>query len=488
MSRSDGDEEKDLSSDDEPLSSWQVGGDEDDDDDDLAFAPQQPTSRNVGGYAIPEPDLPIIATLSVSTGDQHSSENGDEVRRTTPLRMRPRSNPRTRTPMRHESPLASFAPGSGGGGSGSRPSSRGTPGDRSASGQRPRSASLASLFEANAEQGADGDADTDAPVRAPAPAGHWLARSSQRRTSDDVQNRRRGRGRPVGPSDKQRPSQRKLRRWDNDRFVGVASQLNRKSAEAFWYGEMDRDEFLMPNHPMEYRSAFARLAVDDTANGASTRDRFVKGEAATPSSPSTPSSLPPSASNYERAEHAISSRMEKLGLNTNGPTGLGDLLVDKIAPRIRAVVSRLCIARAHRQGTSSTPVVSFSTKILDAFESYLVSMAGGSSLVDEGDVMGVLEKVLIRLPTVSKKQFLISDEGKEDTKFRGMFIPPIQFHFPDGDDSQRKSGAFHRILLHAICQFHGLEASSLTQSNSRIVTIQGGVFLAPTLRLQDYIV
>ena len=65
-------------------------------------------------------------------------------------------------------------------------------------------------------------------------------------------------------SSRQGPSQRKIRRWNNDRFVGVAAELARSSAkgpaaaEAFLRGEADAPMYLIPNHPCKYRSEFAR--------------------------------------------------------------------------------------------------------------------------------------------------------------------------------------------------------------------------------------
>lgn len=111
----------------------------------------------------------------------------------------------------------------------------------------------------------------------------------------------------------------------------------------------------------------------------------------------------------------------------------------------------------------------------------------------------------------------------------GVLIPTIHFYFPAEDDnsssSSRKS-AFHRILLYAVSQFHGLETSSSViapakeksvnkkkkqkdhrgndatkrrgakqqrqQSDAKgsikVVTVQGGVLLAPSVKLLDCVI
>ena len=111
------------------------------------------------------------------------------------------------------------------------------------------------------------------------------------------------------------------------------------------------------------------------------------------------------------------------------------------------------------------------------------------------------------------------------------WIPTVHFYFSadttttvfDGSSDGERSSAFHRILLYSVCQFHGLFVSSsiIDNSNSssssrgrkktnntntnkrqggkgeggrknrcieKVVTIQTGVMLAPTLRLLDYVV
>ena len=71
------------------------------------------------------------------------------------------------------------------------------------------------------------------------------------------------------------------------------------------------------------------------------------------------------------------------------------------------------------------------------------------------------------------------------------------------DNCTGECNAFCRILLYAVCQFHGLvSSSSLMSSNGKhhirksskkqggaikMVTVQGGVLLAPSLKLLDHV-
>ena len=119
-------------------------------------------------------------------------------------------------------------------------------------------------------------------------------------------------------------------------------------------------------------------------------------------------------------------------------------------------------------------------------------------------------------------------EGGSRVLLSAALVPSVHFHFAaendhesrgcgNEDDADRRrvgrSSAFHRILLHSVCQFHGLESSSSVVRPSRrggvagdrgdkfarrdvrggggaekVVTVQGGVLLAPALKLLDHVV
>ncbi|KAL7463147.1 hypothetical protein ACHAXS_003528, partial [Conticribra weissflogii] len=202
---------------------------------------------------------------------------------------RPRSNPRTRTPLRRESPLLILGrrvddpPG------GSSPSrNRGV-----RFGVGVDDAALHVEDRATARE----PTGTTATAR----AGHWLSRAATASNADASSRRRlpssssSRRGRPArsrhsedvpARSAKQRPSHRKVRRWNNDRFVGVGAGAMQELYQ-FDRGDGDENderwhsywkEHCMPNYPLRYRSEFAKLAGDDSAAGRMARERFVKGE------------------------------------------------------------------------------------------------------------------------------------------------------------------------------------------------------------------
>jgi hypothetical protein len=67
-------------------------------------------------------------------------------------------------------------------------------------------------------------------------------------------------------STKQGPSRRKIRRWDNDRMVGIAAELARagknsdrshRAAQEFARGQAEAVHFVQANHPLHYRSVFS---------------------------------------------------------------------------------------------------------------------------------------------------------------------------------------------------------------------------------------
>jgi hypothetical protein len=78
-------------------------------------------------------------------------------------------------------------------------------------------------------------------------------------------------------------------------------------------------------------------------------------------------------------------------------------------------------------------------------------------------------------------------------------IPSIHFYF-DNDGDEKRNGAFYRILLYAVCNFHGVVASSCTldgEKKSRvgkdlsmglkIVTVQSGIVMGMDLKLLDFV-
>ena len=223
----------------------------------------------------------------------------------------------------------------------------------------------------------------------------------------------------------------------------------------------------------------------------------------------------------------------------------GNVLYDKLGTRIQSILSRSC-------GSVDTNA----SRIVNSFESYLVSLAlqRSKEVMDSNDddeddlemgfpplqsqsVYDVFEDILASPPriVIREKQSSSSSTNYLNNKRRGgkvlpttkeevsemnkcgVLIPTIHFYFPtEGQDgSSRRSSAFHRILLYAVCQFHGLETSSFVipekkklkkvdkngrrgkgqqkqkcdgkGASMKVVTVQGGVLLAPSATLLDFV-
>ena len=154
--------------------------------------------------------------------------------------------------------------------------------------------------------------------------------------------------------------------------------------------------------------------------------------------------------------------------------------------------------------------------------------------IQSKEVYDVFHKVLSRSPKIVFKSTTIipstSTITSSSSSMTACWIPTVHFYFStdtttssvvDGSsDGGARSSAFHRILLYSVCQFHGLVVSSSIIDNSsssrgggtkktntntnkrqgekgevgkknwcieKVVTIQAGVMLAPTLRLLDYV-
>ena len=360
-------------------------------------------------------------------------------------------------------------------------------------------------------------------------------------TRDDVV-RRHAHASSHGKSCKQRPSHRKLRRWDNDNFVGthmegLHARLSSDDDANYWR------EHNMPNYPRGYVSEFSRLVTDASESGRNVRDRFARGEVATPTiAPTT------------TMERAVLERFRKLGINVVYPPStecdvaiVGSGLYRALCPRLRSVLSRSCaVAR-----DDNDDGLDGARRTIAAFEGYLVSLAllgyggasdargevGGGPKVDDAedrvyppvqsrDLYDLFGRVLSRPPRIvlRSETAMRRIERTSDRSLPASLVPAVRFHFAtedncdgNGDDDGKRgnsgrvgrSSAFHRILLHSVCKFHGLEsASSIVYTNKcglmgdrkkhngrggggmlaeKVVTVQAGVLLAPALRLLDYV-
>mmetsp|Transcript_7810 Transcript_7810/g.16934 ORF Transcript_7810/g.16934 Transcript_7810/m.16934 type:complete len:618 (-) Transcript_7810:120-1973(-) len=520
-------------------------------------------------------------------------------------RSRPRSNPRTRTPMRRESPLlvtGRVVDGGGGvietaTGSGhvivavAEEGNAANPNGGNATtasvvrnifhARRNRAGSIPEEDEeatfsndAVARHGATtndepSNANANAnPNPAPRAAGHYLARASSTaipRTDRRSANPTRSRNAPVGPSLKQRPSHRKLRRWNNDRFVGTSSERAHVLLQEGGGGDDDDvdvanlnwKEHYMPHYPLEYRSEFAKLSTDESESGRNVRDRFVRGEVARGNHRRTQKRAESKEDDSdERMERDVLAGFRKMGIAPGECTaedGMGERMFRTLRPRIRSVVSRSCAlvdARPEEHGDADPSsgddddhAPSFASRLVATFESYLVSLALAGSEEDVvapsagyppvrtrracdlfDEVFSSPPRVVIRngrrrgvrahSPSHSSSRRVVHRRHRHRHHHpHAVVVPTVHFYFSaddatgaGADDGRVRSSAFCRILLYAVCQFHGLESSSSVigprkgkrgsksgmgkgggGGGVKVVTIQGGVLLAPALKLLDYV-
>ena len=183
------------------------------------------------------------------------------------------------------------------------------------------------------------------------------------------------------------------------------------------------------------------------------KDRFIRGEIAAPQSPHM----------QLKATH----EQETMRLD-------GSLMFQKIEPRLRDVLQRAC----------STKRVTM--KLVESFETFLLSthhvtskeqVFSSPDLNCDEDFSGIddiLTTILLRSPVTGTW-------GSKSSE--GSVVPKTRFYFPE-------SNGFHRLLLHAVCQFHGLKVSSSTTPLdhvvARLLTVTG-VAVGADWRLLDLV-
>jgi len=409
-------------------------------------------------------------------------------------------------------------------------------------------------------------------------------------------------------SNKQHPSHRKIRRWDNDNFIGTHPiaegthlQLHESGGGGCGSSSSNWKEYYMPNYPTLYRSSFAKLIHDTSDCGKVVRDRFLKGEIASAASSGGGGVMRSGGDGRNDTKcnaiitmkECVMYQMRKLGLSHH-PSLLvtqQEVVAEKkkmmdvgrvmyqqlLTSRIRSVLSQSC-GGTNTLDDDSSNTMNLARATVTAFERYLVSLAlvgYTTTTIQDDDMIGVINsadddnghgyppiqskevyevfrKILSRPPKIVIKSTTImpstiitppsspSSCGDSQTmnvststssSMTACWIPTVHFYFSadtmntvfDGSSDGERSSAFHRILLHSVCQFHGLfVSSSIIDSSSsssssrgrkktnntntnkqqggkgeggkknrcteKVVTIQTGVMLAPTLRLLDYVV
>ena len=163
-------------------------------------------------------------------------------------------------------------------------------------------------------------------------------------------------------------------------------------------------------------------------------------------------------------------------VSSSSPTALAvtpSSMYSTINARLRNILEK-----SYNPTTKTLPM-----QLITWFELHLISILtnnediGDKGNFNEDDLVIQLDKVLKQRPRITLTQ------AKKKR---------IQYYF----DSKSPTGAYHRLLLHAVCKFHGLnsvssDASSVTnnklkRTDARILTVTGSCLL-PQSRLVDYL-
>lgn len=288
---------------------------------------------------------------------------------------------------------------------------------------------------------------------------------------------------PVRPkSKKQGPSHRKARRWNNDNFVNLAAELSLSSSssggkgsssaavEALLRGSAEASQHASVFDPTRHESRAMNRFRDD----AGLRERFFDGAIGGTGVPRAV------AANRRRGRRP--------------PTPLERFY--RIEPRLRRIVTKACTNSCAASG------------VVRALEDYLATVYHRGR-PDERSPEEWRE-LLLRPPTVAAAPARRRRRGTESrTDDRGTTTTtpsesesPSQTTGPEKRtvvaeflfDADSSTGGFHRLLLHGVCQFHGLRATSSTTTategdggrNARVLSATG-TFSEPTLRLVDFI-
>ncbi|EEC51769.1 predicted protein [Phaeodactylum tricornutum CCAP 1055/1] len=337
-------------------------------------------------------------TLRVTEQERASRTTSPALRLERLLTQRPRSNPRTRTPLRYESPLD------------------------------PSALRRESLTPDPVESVHESRRLTIRPL-AGSHVGTLPARVVEER-------------RATPKSSKQGRSHRTVRRWNNDHFGSLAAEIkssSHRAAEALLSSQQDAHLYRDVYDPNETKSkSMERFMTDVKLRNI--REQFFEGEFAsvTPVVPLRP--------------------------HRSNPTTAADQM-NRIDNRLHKVAVRAC----RNSGPAAT--------VVDRFETFVIATFLGSAHTTRLLEESWWHDLLLQVPTVRRKP--------ENTPASFMVL---QFYF----DPFSSTGGFHRLLLHAICQFHGLSAISNMvdvgdSKQARALIVSGRLTDAPHRMLQHLI-
>lgn len=317
---------------------------------------------------------------------------------------------------------------------------------------------------------------------------------------------------------KQGPGHRKVRRWNNDLFIGIAKDIScsharnpqkgARIANIYAEAEMDKARYTMPHVPRHQWTVFRALmegggspppppaSVDGDAAGfmqdqddendlemgrkalqekrrflsdpghvARVRERFLEGEVSTMDNDSD-----------GRKEARL--EIHKQHVFQNGHA----MIHYNVNKRLLNIVTRTC------------RMPGFSRNVVDAFESVLVEnmsvdnmpnkhgVKTSRSSQQQQDCNQVWDQVLVQKPFVTTRKKIVLEQDIDTTNNDKSTVMVRMIFSEDGSKA-----AFHRLLLHAVCQFHGLEVStSVTSKGHKMLTVTG-VCKRHDLRFLDFV-
>jgi hypothetical protein len=375
-------------------------------------------------------------TLRVTEQERASRTTSPALRLERLLTQRPRSNPRTRTPLRYESPLDPSAL--------RRESLTPDPVESVHESRRltirPLAGSHVGTLPARVSR--DGHSVPCSPHYLPHTAitcnfSHSVPILDRCFATQVVEERR-----ATPKSSKQGRSHRTVRRWNNDHFGSLAAEIkssSHRAAEALLSSQQDAHLYRDVYDPNETKSkSMERFMTDVKLRNI--REQFFEGEFAsvTPVVPLRP--------------------------HRSNPTTAADQM-NRIDNRLRNVAVRAC----RNSGPAAT--------VVDRFETFVIATFLGSAHTTRLLEESWWHDLLLQVPTVRRKP--------ENTPASFMVL---QFYF----DPFSSTGGFHRLLLHAICQFHGLSAISNMvdvgdSKQARALIVSGRLTDAPHRMLQHLI-
>lgn len=276
-------------------------------------------------------------------------------------------------------------------------------------------------------------------------------------------------GAPQAKSNKQGPGHRKVRRWNNDKFIGISADISHhnplrgaKIANIYAEAEMNKWQYTMPNVPRNNRTIFGTLLAGNisemnsdghckvklnSAQLQNIRERFVEGEIGVV---------------RDSMSHVAMQRLKRRE-EQKYKSGRR-MLKENIDTRLLDVIVRACQAST------------FSKAVVSAFERLIVGYMSNdhrSSVPGykmDSDI-NIWNEILVQKPFITHK----TDDVGGGLTLRLLF------------DENESKGAFNRLLLHAVTQFHGLETTSNSTSKGRVLTVTG-TCKGSQFKLLDYIV